>query len=859
MINGMMCMKSKHLFATLAAIMISSAIFSGCISSNLQQSPNSILSAQEQYYDPLLDGPVYEYSDWGSAVSDFGSHYGMKNIIGDNKPMHMMAIGCRTAWGMPGVNLGEVWLSFESAGAEMEMAQRNVSWRPYGWEEFFSSGQMSVHGTLCFVATDAILVYAKITNSGSSELSLLPSINFHGEMTMNNGRDQTPSIFLEAHASMEGNAINLASTSPSLGWGSTPGPLLMPYTEYRQFKAGFALDNFKFNSFQSGQNFGGYSSWAYDGKAIGSEMKIPAGQNAEIYFVTGFARDNEADAAAICESGFSKVGNNPAAAISAVVNDWKQYFEILPNPHASDPKIKRLYYLAATALRMNSYAPIDAMTGWCVVPCKAFYNAFYGWDTPYNAMGFTESNMTLAEETLITQFQVQSITGCIPGVFGDDMTAYSHTQGPSIPLVLEDTQAPTQGLAILRTIERETDSSRLKWFLDSIYAPAKKYADWWATYRDMNGDLIIEVDKNDDASFYASNSYGQYPYPLTSVSPMNYNAYYNLLLQAVAKMAQMVNNSADALLYSQKAKDHSGAVASLMWNDADFNWHSTYSYVSAAPSSQDTGNALDSMLMALYASDCDGNYTMINEYINRHLLNPQEYFGRYPFPSVAYNDPGYGPASGWSGKLWINYAEPALELLYKYGYEDQASEAFGRLSEMMANNTQGIFEAYNSQEGKGVRFWQFSWTSTFTMEMLLDRWQRERIISEDETSFEGYVKRATDRNGVQFYSVETGSYEIPLSRILSEGGSPLTGSTSIKLSLEDQYGNVKSGEVEVKVRSAEFTAKIGHSYHIDMIKGKATDLTEEKGKFLGIPGFETLLLVAAAVLVIGKKSLRYEK
>lgn len=61
------------------------------------------------------------------------------------------------------------------------------------------------------------------------------------------------------------------------------------------------------------------------------------------------------------------------------------------------------------------------------------------------------------------------------------------------------------------------------------------------------------------------------------------------------------------------------------------------------------------------------------------LLDPKQFFGPVPFPSVAYDDPAYNESSYWRGKAWPHISYWLIEMLRREGRHEAAEEARRRL------------------------------------------------------------------------------------------------------------------------------------------------------------------------------------
>ena len=65
--------------------------------------------------------------------------------------------------------------------------------------------------------------------------------------------------------------------------------------------------------------------------------------------------------------------------------------------------------------------------------------------------------------------------------------------------------------------------------------------------------------------------------------------------------------------------------------------------------------------------------------IEHVLLDPAQFFGAIPFPSVAYDEPAYQPAGYWRGKAWPHISYWLLATLVRYGYRAEADLAAQRI------------------------------------------------------------------------------------------------------------------------------------------------------------------------------------
>ena len=111
--------------------------------------------------------------------------------------------------------------------------------------------------------------------------------------------------------------------------------------------------------------------------------------------------------------------------------------------------------------------------------------------------------------------------------------------------------------------------------------------------------------------------------------------------------------------------------------------------------------------------------------IENVLLNPDKLFGKYPFPSVAYDEPTYDAPEYWRGPTWMPVGYLMLETLSKFGYEAERREATKRLYNMVIEDG-GIREWFDSTTGAGLGAHQQAWTAAILLRLRKEMaaWQK---------------------------------------------------------------------------------------------------------------------------------------
>ncbi len=113
----------------------------------------------------------------------------------------------------------------------------------------------------------------------------------------------------------------------------------------------------------------------------------------------------------------------------------------------------------------------------------------------------------------------------------------------------------------------------------------------------------------------------------------------------------------------------------------------------------------------------------LKKLVEKHVLNKDEFYTEYPFPSVSKDEKYYVPHDTpfhqvkllWRGPTWIATNWFVVKGLQKHGYNDIARDVVKKMSQMI--DTHGFREYYNPETGEGYRRQNFGW-STLILDLL---------------------------------------------------------------------------------------------------------------------------------------------
>jgi len=144
----------------------------------------------------------------------------------------------------------------------------------------------------------------------------------------------------------------------------------------------------------------------------------------------------------------------------------------------------------------------------------------------------------------------------------------------------------------------------------------------------------------------------------------------------------------------------------------------------------------------------------IRTVIEKHLLDPNKFWGEYGIPSVAFNDYNYNSRKDgyyWRGQIWMINNYTALEVLYRFGYTREAVLLHERITRTLYNSA-GLYETYNAETGAigwssrgpgDPAVMQFGMSSAWAIQILYCRYQHFCYIFPETRELTGYIQWAT--------------------------------------------------------------------------------------------------------------------
>jgi putative isomerase len=375
--------------------------------------------------------------------------------------------------------------------------------------------------------------------------------------------------------------------------------------------------------------------------------------------------------------GFNRYSIDPDQAIDQAAKRWHAWFAAAP---IVAEEYRAQYYYAWWIMRAGLISTRFYTTREAMTPSKIYYVGVWQWDAFFHALAYRHVDKKLAHDQLRIVIDHQRADGMIPDAVHDEgtITRLSH------PIEGDVTKPPLLAWAAWKLYELDHDRE----FLDEIYEPIVRWNNWWFEQNDSDGDGLCE--------YHHPYSSGLDDSPLWDdgmpVEAPDLNTYLFLQLEALSKIARVLDQKDDAERWAVKAAEMAARLVRGMWDE-----QSGYFWANRIVNQQHVRVNVRTPFN-LFPLITGRLPKSIVERLIAHLTNEHEFWPRYPVPTVALDDPKFDPQTMWRGPTWVNVNYLLIEGLQRNGYLDLARELRRRTLEMIGR-LDDIYEYYQSETG----------------------------------------------------------------------------------------------------------------------------------------------------------------
>jgi glycogen debranching enzyme len=371
--------------------------------------------------------------------------------------------------------------------------------------------------------------------------------------------------------------------------------------------------------------------------------------------------------------GFNRWIPDAHTAIKEAAARWHDWFLSVPEVlEAYRPQYLYAWWIMRSGLISSRfYTTREAMT-----PSKTYYVGVWQWDNFFHALAFRHVNIKLAQDQLRILIDHQREDGMIPDAIHDEGTITFL----DFPVRADVTKPPLLGWAAWKLHQHTPDRE----FLHEIYEPIVRSNRWWFEQNDH--------DQNGLCEYHHPFSSGLDDSPLWDegmpVEAPDLNTYLCLQQEALGRIAGEIGETSDATMWAERSKAMAERLVKKCWDEkAGLFW----ARLNGKPIDVRTPFSLFPLITGKMPAEIAGRLV-------EHLTNPQEFWSRYPVPTVALDDPKYDAHQMWRGPSWINVNYLLIEGLARSGYDQIALDLRQRTLELIAGQPD-IYEYYNPETG----------------------------------------------------------------------------------------------------------------------------------------------------------------
>jgi len=366
-----------------------------------------------------------------------------------------------------------------------------------------------------------------------------------------------------------------------------------------------------------------------------------------------------------------KARNARAAGLQSLSKGWTPEVETnrilgllhrapsLPKKYGGQSRYERMYAQAICSLNSLYVQGDGGYIGEKHIPfpAKSFWTHAFFWDTAFTNIGACEFLPELCQESVEAFADNVTPRGSWPGTLCD-----RHRAGEG--------QAPVMAWSVWRIFEISGD----KEWLERIYRPLTDIYYFWFKYHVSprglamwyNGGQIADNDARFDPCF-SGEERGNANF--TGLESPDINAFFVVELDRFARIADVLAKPKEAELWRRKRDELAQKIVDLMY----FPEQAMFFDVAIGTRKIFSGCKGPNMFLPLWAG-VPLPEKEIHRVIETHMLNPDEFYGPHPFPSLSYDDPKFDSLGYWRGRVWPHIGTLMVEILWKYGYEKEAEQ-----------------------------------------------------------------------------------------------------------------------------------------------------------------------------------------
>ncbi len=754
-------MYKKFLKATIAIILTSCMLFSGCNINNNKNDNNSfnleteakaysatdfsnLLNVKaiptEKYYNGNF-GIYTNFIDMGAwhgyFLPDETNEYGLGGFAGPT-------ILAKHEYETIAINLSDtiskINITKDNELVDLSKAEISLNYYPGRLSQEYVCNDFTLTLDLVYLTDRTAFIKYNINNTSNKKLSL--NLGFEGRIYSGYDYYKRNAISPEIVTIEDGVEVLFNGSNKGLEKGTE----FNKFTIRRDVPFATEISEKKYN----------YTS------TMPENIQLKSNANYTIYETQSYTFTEEEHTAEM--EKINSLMQNKDSVIAKSIDRWQTYInETFKEKNDVPMEYKNATVKSMMTLMTNWRSPANDILHSGITPSVSsrWFNGLWAWDSWKNALGVAKYNPELAKDAIRTMFDYQIKEGDknLPYDKGTIIDCIYYTKSNNNT---RNSKPPLAAWAVYNIYKQTNDID----FLKEMYPKLVEYHNWWYTNRD--------IDKNGVAEFGAMVHPEHYLYDNNYNLILDENGNKQVNPEAVIEAAAwesgmdnatrfdiegLGNDDIGVLVY--QSKDENGNVIGYSINQESVDLNS-FLYAEKAflkamaevlqltedaqKYEQDAkvladfinNNMFDKQTGFYYdlQTNEDGSVKklLVNrgkgtegwlplwaklatqsnaEMVKNNIMDEGKFNTTLPFPTASADNKKFAPAKYWRGPVWLDQALFGVESLQNYGYYDEAKE----MTQKLFDNANGlltdgaIHENYNPRSGDALNSPNFSWSA----------------------------------------------------------------------------------------------------------------------------------------------------
>ncbi len=243
--------------------------------------------------------------------------------------------------------------------------------------------------------------------------------------------------------------------------------------------------------------------------------------------------------------------------------------------------------------------------------------------------------------------------------------------------------------------------------LREVYPGLKKNVDWWVKDRDPDGDGLFVVDHQLETGM---DDLMRWPAPTLRYEAVDASSYAYANLKAVASMAAVLDETADAKRLEALAAKTAAALKNELWDATSASWRDRH------PETKALSKTI--CVTTFYPCFAGVGEPKHLDVFRKHLFDPEQFWLPHPVPALPKNHSDFNPTGFWRGPSWPAATSHVVEgcirsaKLHDRSLLPKAAELFKRAARNHLRPRADFYERYQPISGEPLsafRDYMHSW------------------------------------------------------------------------------------------------------------------------------------------------------